>query len=108
MLPTKMKIKNIQENNKDCDANILRIIIIFEENITKENIFLLAKNKQLIFNEQLPIPYFKIISQSFIIRGSIGTDRISVDFSSIEKQQIEILMGEIINEIQNEIEKNKQ
>jgi len=94
-----MKIKNIQKNSKDCDANILRRIIIFEEDITKENVFLLAKNKQLIFNEQFPIPHFKIISQNFIIRGSIGTKKITIDFSNIKKQTVDILLEEIFNKI---------
>ena len=93
-----MKIKNIQEN-KDCDANITRKIIIFEENITKEIVALLAKNQQLIFNEQFPIPHFKIITQNFIIRGSIGTNRISVDFNAIDEPKIEILLEEFIKQI---------
>ena len=95
-----MKIKRIQEN-KNCDANILRKIIIFEEDIAKEDIFLLVRNNQLIFNEKLPIPHFKIIAQNFIMRGSIGTNRITIDFNSIEEQKIEILLEEIIKQISN-------
>jgi len=95
-----MKIKNIQDN-KDCGTNILRRIINFEENITKENVLSLAKNKQLIFNEEFPIPHFKIISQNFIIRGSVETKRITVDFNSTEKQKYEKLLDEIVKEIEN-------
>jgi len=93
-----MEIKSIQEN-KDCDANVIRKILNFEENITKEDVFSLAKNRQLIFNEDFPIPHFKIIAQNFIIRGSIETKKISIDFDATVKDRVEILMEEIIKQI---------
>jgi len=67
-----------------CDGNnFLKVSVTLKDNISKEDIHKLASEKQLIFNEIYP--YFKIISPNFIIRGSLETNRITIEFTSFDK-----------------------
>jgi len=69
-----------------CNANnFLKISILFKSNLTKVDLYSLAKGKQLIYNESFSIPFFKIISSEFIIRGSLNTNRITIEFASSEQ-----------------------
>jgi hypothetical protein len=69
-----------------CEANnFLKSSIIFKDNISKSDLYKLAEGKQLIFNEDFPLPFFKIISPMLTIRGSLDTNRITIEFNSADK-----------------------
>ena len=69
-----------------CEANNFpKISILFKDKISKFDLCKLSKGKKIIFNEMFPIPYFKIISPAFIIRGSLDTNRITIEFNSADK-----------------------
>jgi len=69
-----------------CEANnFLKISVIFKDNLTKSDLYILAEDKQLIYNESFSIPFFKIISSEIIIRGSLNTNRITIEFASSDQ-----------------------
>lgn len=78
-----MKIINYGDFYSCDENNFLKVSITLKDNISKEDIHKLASEKQLIFNEFYP--YFKIISPNFIIRGSLETNRIIIEFTSSDK-----------------------
>ena len=95
-----MKIINIQ-TNQNCNNQFQKKIIFFKNDITKEDVIVFAKNRCLILNENFYIPHFKIIDNDFIIRGSINTNRITIDFNTEDKQKCDLLLNEFIKHIEN-------
>ena len=65
--------------------------LFLENKITPSEILILSKNKFLIYNEQLSLPYFKIISNDYTLRGSTETNIITLDFNTMDRSQCEII-----------------
>ena len=84
-----MEIKEYSEFSS-CEANnFLKISILLKNNISQSDLHKLAKNKKLIFNETFPLPFFKIISTVLTIRGSLDTNRITIEFNLTQKSECE-------------------
>jgi len=93
-----LKIKKIQKY-QNCGNQNCFFSIFFENEITKKEILALAQNDSLILSEDFPEPFFKIISNEYIIRGTIGLSRINVEFYSYQKDVCEILQNNLIEKI---------
>ena len=83
-----------------CDANnFLNMSVIFKDNLTKTDLCILAEGKLLIHNDIHSIPYFKIISNDFIIRGSLNTNRITIEFSSSDQAVCKNILNTILHQV---------
>ncbi|MPM99261.1 hypothetical protein SDC9_146452 [bioreactor metagenome] len=93
-----MKIQVIKEV-LDCSNVFPTKTIVFENNIVKNEIFKISYNRKLIFNENLDIPYFKIIDKMFIIRGALHTNRMTIEFTTNDKIECDYILEKLINQI---------
>ena len=79
-----------------CEANnFSKISILFKDNISKLDLYKLSEGKKLVFNEIFPLPYFKIISPTLTIRGSLDTNRITIEFNSTDKLRYKQELAEL-------------
>lgn len=90
-----MKIIDYSET-KTCETNLLKITLYLENNISLDDIKLLARDNALIYNEKMELPYFKIIAQHYTIRGAINTKHVTIDFNISDKEQCKIYLNEIL------------
>jgi hypothetical protein len=90
-----MKIKEINEM-RHCENNNLAISIYLIDGISKDDLIALANDDNVVSSADFPIPYFKIINQNYIIRGSIDVNKITIDFNSASKQECDNFLQEII------------
>ncbi|MCL2039188.1 MAG: hypothetical protein FWG85_02020 [Bacteroidetes bacterium] len=82
-----------------CDANnFFKTSILLKDNISVSDLYKLSEGKKLIFNKDFPIPFFKIISEKTIIRGSLDTNRITIEFISKSKLLLEDELKEIFKQ----------
>jgi hypothetical protein len=82
---------------KICENNLLKTSIFFEKNFTISEMKLLSEGKTLIFNENFPLSYFKIIDTNYTIRGSLESNRITIDFNTADKEKYQIYFADFLH-----------
>ncbi|MDR0926183.1 MAG: hypothetical protein LBO69_00265 [Ignavibacteria bacterium] len=80
-----MNIKEIVES-QNCEDNSVKLSVFLTADVLKEDMELLAIGRTLIYSEDFPLPYFKIITPEYTMRGALGTDRITIDFNSTDAE----------------------
>jgi hypothetical protein len=91
-----LTIKNIQKK-QNCGSKLCSKVITFDKILSKKDIIFLAKNDNLILNDDFYKPYFKIISPNYIIRGSLGIDRITIEFQTENGEICNFFLNELID-----------
>lgn len=80
-----MVVINYNEFNTCDENNFFKVSILLKDNVSLSDLYQLSAGKKLIFNKDFPIPFFKIISDKMIIRGSLDSNRITIEFSSKDR-----------------------